>query len=88
MKEHNCKWEPIGTDKIVCNVCQVVTTITTLLNRNTAAIERDTKVRILAEQLFARELKKDAHARAYTWIKANAPDALTILTEQKQGVLL
>lgn len=88
MSDHRCSWDPIGGNKVVCHGCNTVSDITTLLANAKATAAQQAKIDLLAKQLFARELKKDAHERYYAWIVQNSPAGTLANTESKQGVLL
>ena len=86
-EEHRHKWEVFkGTNKLIChlNGCETVSAIDVLLANTVADTRRQTKIDVLSSQLFARELKKDAHDAAYAWVRANSPE----IVKDRQGVLI
>lgn len=90
MKEHIHKWEPIGNNKVVCNSleCNLVSDIPTLLKNAIEAAATQARTKLLTDQLYARELKKDAHAKYYYEVtqSANYPKLEKFI--EKQAVLL
>ena len=79
------KWECLSGTKVICNSCNTVVEISDLVAITQAATATETKVKVLADQLFAHALKKDAHEKAYAWVMQHRPAAMN---QPQQGALL
>lgn len=88
MNAHRCAWTPLTGNRVVCNGCKTVSDIPTLLQNAEKAAAKEAKISLLSQQLFARDLKKEAHERYYIWVRQNSPAGTLAQIESKQGVLL
>lgn len=84
MKDHYHSWECLRDTKVICNGCNTVTELKTLVANTELAAKKEAKVQLLSSQLYAQELRKPAHDKAYAWVRQNNPDALPAA----QGVLI
>ena len=84
MKDHYHSWECLRDTKVICNGCNTVTELKDLIANTEYEIQKQTKIQVLSAQLFAQELRKPAHDKAYAWVRQNNPDALPVA----QGVLI
>lgn len=77
-ENHVHKWECLRGTLLTCNQvdCNTVTEIGDLLANTVASTKLQTKIDVLAAQLFAGELKKDAHGKAYAWVRQHSPDTM------------
>ncbi len=87
--EHtNHKWEILRSAHdnyhLICNKCNTVTTISDLLENTEAATENKTKLSLLAEQLYAGDLKKRAHDIAYYYVRSFGPESVIDKYEQEK----
>jgi hypothetical protein len=87
MADHYHNWQPLGNNKVSCK-CDVVTDIETLLHNTKKKAVQDTKIQLLSDQLYKRELKKQAHDAAYTWVMSQNPNAILQPTIPAQSELL
>jgi hypothetical protein len=86
--DHTHKWHTGPTrDMLICDGCKTARRLSDVLQDVQSDIALRTKVQVLNGQLFARELKKPAHAAAYRWVVQHAP-AITIPVAIPQGKLL
>ena len=74
-QEHVHKYQTIDKNNLICNSCNTVTPIDILLENTEKAARKSERIKVLSDQLFARELKKDAHDKAYAWIMQNTGSA-------------
>lgn len=88
MKPHICSWEPIGDSRLVCHGCNLVTSISVLLQKARVEAAQQAKIKLLSDQLFGRELKKDAHDKYYAWVRANTSAGSVVLPGARQEQLL
>lgn len=83
-KEHKCNWSMIpGTNRLICNKCNVVSDIDTLLANATASAYKKAQVDLLSRQLYARDLKKSARDKAYAWVRSNTSESVLIEDRQQ-----
>ena len=90
MPECHHNWVGMTDGKrLACHNCHTVTEIRVLIDNTATAAAHKAKINLLSKQLYARELKKDAHDAAYAWIKHNTPAGTLLEPEpSKQSVLL
>lgn len=77
---HTHSWRYLKGTKLICD-CDTVSDLDTVLE--TAAIEA--RAKLLSEQLFNNDLKKEARERAYNWVMRQNSQ---LLKTQKQETLL
>jgi hypothetical protein len=85
-KSHRHKWECLRDTKVICHGCDTVSEITDLLESCAASAATASKVNVLSGQLLAGELRKEAHEKAYAWVRRINPEAIKPMTQQ--GTLL
>lgn len=85
MIEHIHRWRCYRADLVTCDAagCNTIVSISDLIANTEQEVAIKTKTKILSRQLFAKELKKAAHDRAYAWIRQNTNGVV-----DTQGVLL
>lgn len=72
---HRHKWRCFKGTLLICD-CDTVTEISDLLASNEAKARIESKVEVLAKQLFGGELKKEFHRQYYAWVIQNNPDMI------------
>lgn len=90
MNDHSHRWEGMADGKrLACHGCHTVTTIKDLLANTAAAAAHNAKIQLLSKQLYAKDLKKEAHDAAYAWVRQNVTEG-TLLEPPgpRQGQLL
>lgn len=86
--KHIHKWHCHAhrTDMLICQGCNTVTKISVLVDNTAAKARKEEQLDILTRQLYARQLKKTAHDKAYQWVRKNSRGFE--LPVEKQGALL
>lgn len=85
--KHAHKWQGLNVDKLICHGCDTVSEISDVLANVASEAAHQSKISTLSAQLFARELRKDAHDKYYAWVRQNNSEAV-LEREYAQEALL
>lgn len=81
--EHRHRWKCWHDTTLVCErSCNVAIDIKDLIANERADAAQESKLKLLSEQLFAKDLKKPAHDKAYIYLRLHNQEV------DKQAVLL
>ncbi len=69
--KHFHNWHCLRDDFVICDSCNTTTRIRDLLANTETETIKQTMIQLLSRQLFAKDLKKKAHDKAYAWVRQN-----------------